>query len=174
MTEEDCMTTQSGIFRRLSLILGVSAMIFIAGCAGNKKKDEGGVPTAPSADENTATGDSDSGKALGLQTVHFPYDSFVLDGEGKGVLKSNSDILKDKEALKVQIEGHCDQRGGVQYNIALGEKRANAARKYLQDLGIAGDRITVISFGKERLLDQGTTDDAHAKNRRGNFVITAH
>src|SRR3984885_935153 len=117
MTEEDFMTTQSGIFRRLFLSLGVSAMIFVAGCAHTAKKDEGGVPTAPSADENTTLGDSDSGKAMGLQTVHFPYDSFLLDSEGKGVLKANSDILKDKTAMKVQVEGHCDQRGGIQYNI---------------------------------------------------------
>jgi peptidoglycan-associated lipoprotein len=175
MTEEGFMTAQRGGFRRIFVILGVSAMIFMAGCAGNKKKDEeGGVPSAPAADENTALGDSDTGKAMGLQTVHFPYDSFLLDEEGKGILKSNSDILKDKTALKIQVEGHCDNRGGIQYNIALGEKRANATRKFLQDLGVSGERITTISMGKEHPIDPGTSEEAYAKNRRGNFVITSH
>ena len=119
-------------------------------------------------------GDSDSGKAMGLQTVHFPYDSFVLDSEAKSFLASNANIMKDKANLKVQIEGHCDARGGIQYNIALGEKRANSVKKYIVDLGVAGDRITVISFGKEKPVDPGTTEEAYAKNRRGNFVITSH
>lgn len=169
------MTSKNAVFRRLALMVGVVSLIMVTGCAGTKKPDEGGgVPTAPSADDNAALGDSDSGKAMGLQTVHFPFDSFVLDSTGKSTLKSNAEILKDKSKLKVQIEGHCDQRGGIQYNIALGEKRANATRKYLEDLGIAGDRMTVISFGKEKLIDSGTSEDAYAKNRRANFAITSH
>ena len=152
------MTKQSEIFRHLILSFGVAAMIFASGCSSSKpKSDDGGVPTALSADENLS-GDSDSGKAMGLQTVHFPYDSFILDAENKGILKANASVLKEQPNLKVQIEGHCDQRGGIQYNIALGEKRANAARKLLEDLGIAGDRLSVISFGKERLADTGTTE----------------
>lgn len=169
------MTKKRELFRRLSWTIGVAALLLAVGCGGNKKKDEeGGVPTAPSADENTALGDSDSGKAMGLQTVHFPFDSFILDDQAKGLLSSNASILKDKPALKIQIEGHCDQRGGIQYNIALGEKRANATRKYLQGLGVEGDRMTVISFGKEKPIDPGTTEEAYAKNRRANFVITSH
>jgi len=169
------MSTKSGVSRRLTLVVGIAAMLFVVGCGGNQKKDEGGgVPTAPAADENTQLGDSDSGKAMGLQTVHFPYDSFILDEGAKGTLSSNASILKDKANLKIQIEGHCDQRGGIQYNIALGEKRANATRKYLEDMGVAGDRMTVISFGKEKPIDTGTSDEAYAKNRRANFVITSH
>ena len=170
------MTKQSGNFRHLFVFFGIAAMISITGCSSNKPKPEegGGVPSAPSADENTTLGDSDSGKAMGLQTVHFPYDAFTLDPANKSILEANASILKEKPNLKVQIEGHCDQRGGIQYNIALGEKRANAARKFLEDLGIAGDRMTVISFGKERPIDSGTSEEAYAKNRRDNFVITSH
>lgn len=168
------MTTQSGIFRRLILVLGVAALISATGCSSNKKKDDGGVPNAPSADDNSALGDSDSGKALGLQTVHFPYDSFLLDSEGKGVLKANASLLKEKPSMKVQIEGHCDQRGGIQYNIALGEKRAHATRKFLLGLGVSDDRMTVISFGKEKPVDSSESEEAYAKNRRSNFVITSH
>ncbi|MBI2711538.1 MAG: OmpA family protein [Bdellovibrio sp.] len=128
---------------------------------------------AADANENTA-GDSDSGKAMGLETVHFPFDSFTLDSEAQNVLKNNASIMKDKSHLKIQIEGHCDQRGGIQYNIALGEKRANATRKFLTDLGVSHDRMTVISFGKEKLIDTGTSEESYAKNRRSNFVITSH
>src|SRR3954451_24585419 len=131
------MTKQSGICRRLILISGAALIIFAAGCASNKPKDDnGGVPTAPSADENTALGDSDSGKAMGLQTVHFPFDSDMLDAGAKSTLKTNADILKEKPSVKVQIEGHTDARGGIQYNIALGERRANSAKKYLEDMGV--------------------------------------
>lgn len=163
------------IIRPLAFAIVFVAMISGSGCGGNKKEvkpDESSVPNAAAADENT-TGDSDSGKAAGLQTIHFAYDSFTLDADGKATLKSNTDILKTKSSLKIQIEGHCDQRGGIQYNIALGEKRANAVKKYLEDGGISSDRITTISFGKERPLDNGTSEAAYAKNRRANFVITS-
>ncbi len=170
------MTTEIGTFRRLSLTIGVAvAMIYVSGCSSNKpKEDAGGVPTSPLADENAALGDSDSGKALGLQTIHFPFDSFTLDSQNKALLEADAGILKEKPSVKVQIEGHCDARGGIQYNIALGEKRANSVKKYLEDHGVAGDRITVISFGKERPVDPGNTEEAYAKNRRANFVITSH
>jgi peptidoglycan-associated lipoprotein len=164
--------TQTSAFRRFVFILTIAGALAAAGCGGKEvKKDEGNVPNAAQADE--ASGDSDSGKAMGLQTVHFPYDAFTLDSEAKSLLKANADILKEHGNVKVQIEGHCDQRGGIQYNIALGEKRANAAKKYLEGLGITDDRITTISFGKERPIDQGTTEEAYAKNRRANFVITS-
>jgi peptidoglycan-associated lipoprotein len=118
-------------------------------------------------------GDSDSGKAMGLQTVHFGYDAYLLDEEAKSTLKANAQILKDKPSAKIQVEGHCDQRGGIQYNIALGEKRANAVKKFLVDQGIKADRVSTISMGKEKPIDPGSTEDAHAKNRRGNFVVTS-
>ena len=118
-------------------------------------------------------GDSDSGKAMGLQTVHFGYDSYILDESNKTQLKANAQILKDKPSIKVQVEGHCDARGGIQYNLALGEKRANSVKKFLIDLGVSADRLSVISFGKEKLLDNSDSEAAHTKNRRGTFVIIA-
>ncbi len=151
----------------------VCALFMMQGCASKKTaQDESPIPNAPSADENL-NGDSDRGSAGGLQTVYYPYDAFTLSSEGKSALKANSEILKGKPGMRIQIEGHCDQRGGIQYNIALGEKRANSAKKYLEDLGISSDRITTISFGKERPIDMGSSEDAHAKNRRANFVITS-
>ena len=165
--------TSNKTFRRACLVLMASCMIFAVGCASAKKAEDTAPATTAGADDNTTLGDSDSGKGLGLQTVHFPYDAYTLNETAKTALKANADILKAQPNVKVQIEGHCDQRGGIQYNIALGEKRANIAKKYLRELGIADARITVISFGKEKLFDTGTTEDAYAKNRRDNFVVTA-
>ena len=168
------MKKQNNFFRILTLSLAVASMISFASCSKKTKPDENTTPEtpSPSADANLM-GDSDSNKAMGLQTVHFPYDSFVLDDAAKETLKANAEILKGKASVKIQVEGHCDQRGGIQYNIALGEKRANATKRYLVDLGVTGDRITTISYGKERPADPATNDEAYAKNRRSNFVITS-
>lgn len=167
------MTPSSATIRRIFCLLSITVLAFSVSCSGKKtKEDEAPTPTAPSADEGNAMGDSDSGKALGLQSITFPYDSFTLTKEAKSSLKSNAEILKNKPSVKIQVEGHCDERGGIQYNIALGEKRANSAKKYLIDLGTNEGRISTISYGKERPLDSGHTEEAWAKNRRDNFVIT--
>lgn len=163
--------------RRSFFALALITLMLGAGCSSTKTKPE----TSPT-DTNAATESpidnmgksSDEGGAAGMQTVHFPYDSFVLDSNAKSTLKSNAEIMKQKGTIKIQVEGHCDQRGGIQYNIALGEKRANAVRKYLVDLGVSGDRVTTISFGKERPIDAGSTEEAYAKNRRANFVVTSN
>lgn len=155
------------------LMLMFAATLTMSACSKKQTTgEEGNLPTAANADENTM-GDSDSGKAMGLQTIHFGYDAYTLDGEAKGILKSNAQIMKDKASLKIQIEGHCDQRGGIQYNIALGEKRANAVKKFMVDQGVSAKRIEVISFGKEKPVDSGSSEEAYAKNRRANFVITS-
>ncbi len=153
-------------------MLTLAATLSMTACTKKQKVEESTLPTAANADEN-ANGDSDNGKAMGLQTVHFAYDNYTLDAEAKSQLKANAQILKDKASLKIQVEGHCDRHGGIQYNVALGEKRANAAKKFLVSLGIKADRITTISFGKEKPLDSSETEAADAKNRRDNFVVTS-
>ena len=167
------MIRKNGNFLRstLPLALMTLAALMASGCSKKQKPDE----ISPSTDmgESSTAGDSDSGRALGLVTIRFPYDSFVLNDSAKEALKNNASIMKDKASLSVQIEGHCDSRGGVQYNIALGEKRANAVKKYLEGMGIAAERLTTISYGKERLLESAETEEAHGKNRRANFVITS-
>jgi len=159
----------------LTKSFAVVLMSFVALSACSKKQevkpDDNLIPTAANADENEM-GDSDSGKAMGLQTVHFGYDSYVLEASAKSVMMANAQILKDKPSVKIQIEGHCDQRGGIQYNLALGEKRANAVKKFMLDQGIASNRMSVISFGKEKLLNNADSEEAHAQNRRATFVIT--
>lgn len=140
-----------------------------SGCAHKKtREDETGNPAV----ETTDLGSSDTGNALGLKTVQFEYDSSTLSGNGKATLKEDAKILKNNSNVSIQIEGHCDARGGIQYNLALGERRAASVAHYLEDRGIAKSRLSTISYGKERPLVQGDTEEAYAKNRRANLVIT--
>lgn len=165
--------------QKLLALFVIMASMALAGCPKKQTVDTGGDSGAgsgaPVTDDaiNSGAADSDSGNAMGLQTIHFPYDSFDIVGENTGILKNNVKVLKDNPTLNVQIEGHCDERGGSQYNLALGEKRANAVKTRLVAGGVAGSRITIISMGKEHPLVQGTGEDVWAKNRRANFVITS-
>ncbi len=165
------------IFKILNTFV-ISACMISMGCSTAKKTEEPLIipemTTHPIVDENVSLGDSDSERAFGLQTIHFPYDSSLLNSVEKNILQANASILKAHSQMKIQIEGHCDARGGIQYNIALGEKRADATRKYLEDLGIAVERIAIVSFGKEKPIDLNTTEAAYTRNRRANFVVTTH
>jgi peptidoglycan-associated lipoprotein len=135
---------------------------------GNNPPGSESIPSGPEAGAE----DSDHNNAMGLQTIRFPYDSFEIVGANKEALKTNIGILKANPTLAVQIEGHCDERGGVQYNLALGEKRANAVKQQIQAGGIAGSRLTTISMGKEKPVATGSSEDSWAQNRRANFAIT--
>jgi peptidoglycan-associated lipoprotein len=105
------------------------------------------------------------------QNIHFAFDSAQLTDTAKELLKEKADWLKDNSGASVIIEGHCDERGTTDYNLALGERRANAVKQYLQDLGIGGFRLTTISYGEERPLDPGQNEAAYSKNRRAQFVL---
>jgi peptidoglycan-associated lipoprotein len=107
-----------------------------------------------------------------LKTVYFDFDKYNLRPEAKELLKANAAVLKDNPDVTVSIEGHCDERGTVEYNLALGEKRATAAKQYLVDMGIAAGRLRTISYGEERPADPGHNEGAWAKNRRAAFVRT--
>ena len=89
------------------------------------------------------------------------------------ILKENAELLKKYPKVKIQIEGHCDERGTNEYNLALGERRANSTKNYLVSLGISPDRISTISYGEEKPLDPGHNEEAWAKNRRAHTIITA-
>jgi len=107
-----------------------------------------------------------------LLNIYFDFDRYFLRPESKTTLEKSARILKANPQIKIKIEGHCDERGTVEYNLALGEKRARAARDYLVNLGIDPGRISVISYGKERPVDMGHNEDAWQKNRRDEFKIT--
>jgi peptidoglycan-associated lipoprotein len=162
-------------FRSLLAILTLAALVALSGCKGAQKNSGDGSDGSGSvsdSDINSDMADSDSGHAMGLQTVHYDYDSSTLSGEAKSTLNNNASILKDNGSVKIQIEGHCDERGGIQYNIALAERRAKSAKSYLVEHGVAASRISVISYGKEKPLDPGHSEEAWSKNRRANFRIT--
>jgi peptidoglycan-associated lipoprotein len=108
-----------------------------------------------------------------LKPVFFEYDSADLSAEAQGVLNANATVLKRYPSWSVTIEGHCDERGTAEYNLALGERRAVAARAYLVSLGISADRLRTVSYGKEFPFDPGRDEAAFSKNRRAHFVITA-
>jgi peptidoglycan-associated lipoprotein len=108
-----------------------------------------------------------------FQPVFFGYDSSEIEAQGQVALNANAEILKQYPSWTITIEGHADERGTAEYNLALGERRALAARNYLVSLGIPADRLRTISYGKEFPFDPGHNEAAWAKNRRAHFVITA-
>jgi peptidoglycan-associated lipoprotein len=106
-----------------------------------------------------------------LKDIHFDFDKYDIRPVDEAILKENAAYLKNNPKMKIQIEGHCDERGTIEYNLALGERRANNTKKYLIFLGIPSDRISTISYGKERPLDKGHQEEAWAKNRRAHVVV---
>lgn len=121
---------------------------------------------------NTGAGeDVGSEQLLNFVTIYFDFDKYNLREDAKSGLKNNYEVLRAQSDVRVQIEGHCDERGTVEYNLALGEKRARSAMEYLVSMGIARDRISMISYGKERPAAFGSNEDAWAKNRRAEFVV---
>lgn len=107
----------------------------------------------------------------GLQRIHFAYNQFTLEDQARATLEQNATYLRNNPGLKVVIEGHCDERGSDEFNLALGERRAVAARNYLVSLGIAAERLSIISYGEEQPLVAAANEDAWAKNRRAEFKV---
>lgn len=165
----------------LSLVL-MGAVVFLASCS---KKDviEGDAAINPSGGEGSGAAvegappvtSGNAGEASApsteLATIYFAYDSYSLTSEARNSLKSNADWLKNNPNGKVQIEGHCDERGTNEYNMALGDRRANAVRGYLTKMGIEKSRIDTISYGEERPADVGHDESAWSRNRRAVFVV---
>lgn len=162
------------MFKNLMLSLLTALMAFTISCGGNEKKTEVGNVEADGSvqhsDINFDPMGSDSGKIAGLSTINFEYDRSRLTADSKARLAENAEWIRKNNDITVQIEGHCDSRGSVEYNLALGERRAKSVKNYLVSLGIPANRMTIISYGKERIIDSGDSDDAHYKNRRANFV----
>jgi len=107
-----------------------------------------------------------------LDNIYFEYDKYDLSAESKSTLSANARAMMENAGFSILIEGHCDERGTEEYNLALGEKRALSARDYLVGFGIAKGRISVISYGEEKPVDPRHNDAAWAKNRRAQFVVT--
>jgi peptidoglycan-associated lipoprotein len=136
------------------------------------------TPTIPSepvlpSDELAGKSIDDLNRDSPFQPVFYALDSSELDQQGQAALNANAELLKRYPSWKITIEGHADERGTAEYNLALGERRALAARAYLVALGIAADRMQTVSYGKEFPFDPAHTEEAWARNRRAHFVITA-
>jgi peptidoglycan-associated lipoprotein len=105
------------------------------------------------------------------EDILFEFDSASLSAEAQEILRAKAAWLRENPRARVMIEGHCDERGTNEYNLALGDRRAFSSKSFLVDLGIADSRLTTISYGEERPLDSRSTEDAWAQNRRAHFVI---
>jgi peptidoglycan-associated lipoprotein len=116
-------------------------------------------------------GSADFGEGGPLADIRFELDSAQLTDAARATLEKHALWLQGQRATSVTIEGHCDERGTTEYNLALGEQRARAAREYLVGLGVDPSRLRVVSYGKERPLDTGTDESAHARNRRAHFNV---
>lgn len=132
------------------------------------------VPLQPLPADDITTKDLDTlNKEQFLKPIFFAYDSDEVDAAGQAVLVTNAQTMKKYTTLTITIEGHSDERGTAEYNLALGERRALSTKNYLVSLGIAADRIKTVSYGKEFPFDPGHDEGAFAKNRRAHFVVTA-
>ena len=133
------------------------------------------IPADPTVTANDLTARSidEINKQSPFQPVFFLLDSDQLSAEAQAALQGNAQILRQYATWVVTIEGHCDERGTPEYNLALGERRALAARDYLISLGVAPDRLKTVSYGNEFPFEPGHTEEAYAKNRRAHFVVTA-
>jgi peptidoglycan-associated lipoprotein len=172
--------------RRIGLAAVVLALA-LAGCSSKKPSGaaEGGLGSNPrglgqegmggaggSSLSQFQKGQLGSGEQGPLSDIHFDYNDYTVRSQDSEILHSNADWLQKNPTRRVQIEGHCDERGSEEYNIALGAKRAQAAKEYLQTLGVAGDRMSTISYGKELPLCTEHTEDCWAENRRDHFAVT--
>ncbi len=145
------------------------------------------APTVPAAPPSTPVDDGaaeraaaeaarravEAARASLLQTIYFDYDSDELRSDARAVLDDKLRVLNANPQHRIRIDGHCDERGTDQYNLALGRRRADQARRYLTDRGIDASRIETMSYGRERPAASGSSEEAWAQNRRGEFQVVA-
>ena len=177
------------MIKRIYLALAMTAVM--AGCASNVKLDDvpvedksgtqvtaaqPGTATPPTAQSRIEPVKADTSSALGpgpanvARIVYFDYDSYAVKPEFQSLIEAHSRFLKANTGRKIFIEGHTDERGGREYNLALGQKRSEAVRRSLGLLGVAENQIEAVSFGKEKPADAGSDEAAFAKNRRAEIA----
>ena len=122
----------------------------------------------PASQQNTASTETEQKNIL--EMIYFDFDKFDLREADRDILTRNAQVILDKLKGNITIEGHCDERGSSEYNLALGERRARSAMKYLVTLGVPAERLSIISYGEEKPIDTGHDEAAWAKNRRSQFV----
>lgn len=172
------MKNRSAVLFMLVVVLSLS---FLWGCP--KKADVTAVPEAPVAapkekpkqepkavEEPKAVDERPARVEVGLRPIYFDFDKSFIRDDARSVMRANAEWLKANPKVKIRIEGNCDERGTIEYNQALGQRRAQSAKKYLTDLGISPDRISIISYGKERPICTESNEECWQKNRRADFV----
>jgi peptidoglycan-associated lipoprotein len=167
------------------IVLLIAAMGLATGCARRATQVPPGGTTTPPADTtppsttpapgdgstSPSPGDAGEVSANDFQPVFFDYDSSTLRDDARTALDANARTMREHPNVRVTVEGHCDERGTIEYNQALGERRAQSAVEYLVAAGISGDRMDVVSYGKERPFDMGHDERAWALNRRAHFAV---
>lgn len=173
---------ESGLARAAIVALVVVALA-IGGCSTKKKpgEGEGANPNGTGMNDQNLNGSSLKGLQNGtlgangqgpLGDIHFDYNEATIRSQDNEVLKANADYLSSHAQARVQIEGHCDDRGSEEYNIALGARRAQAAKDYLATLGIASDRMSTISYGKELPVCSESDEQCYEQNWRDHFAVS--
>jgi peptidoglycan-associated lipoprotein len=174
----------------LCVFLALAASLSLTGCGKKKTADDAAAAATAPGSQETATGETPGsdesltsagpgmngqgnfaeGRTSGpMLPVYFEYDSSKIEGDQVSRIEHDGDFLKENKEKKIRIEGNCDERGTREYNLALGERRANAARKYLVNLGVEASRLTTVSWGEEKPLVFGQDEQSWAQNRRADF-----
>lgn len=162
------------MFKRL---IAVTFLAVTLSCATGGGSGSGSGDFKPEARSDPGLGDygSRSGGAevssKRFRSIYFEFDDSALERQAKKELKHNAQVLRERSKVRVEIQGNCDERGSGEYNLALGMRRAEAAKRYLVDLGVRSSRIDVISFGEENPVVRGRSEAAWAKNRRDDFLV---
>ena len=167
-----------------AVLLAATALVAITGCA---KKRPAQLPPPPQGtyipgdtqrpvetDPNGAIvpgSDADFRRSVTSNTVNFPVDAFDIDARARAILDNQAEWLARHPQVRITIEGHCDERGTREYNLGLGDRRANAAKNYLAVRGVDPARMTTISYGKERPVAQGSDEESWAQNRRAVTIV---
>jgi peptidoglycan-associated lipoprotein len=159
----------------LALLIVMPGFMFTVSCQKRVQAQAPAPMPAPAPKPAPAPAPAPMAKmevpAFMTERIFFDFDKSVLKPEAQALLKKKAEWLKANSAAKMVVEGNCDERGTAEYNLALGERRAESAKKFLVDLGIDAKRISTISFGEERPIDPRHNEEAWAKNRNDGFVI---
>lgn len=162
--------------------IGGAAVMFALACAGSSGPGDGsdsdlsgrgtfGEQIDEPGIAGRQSGEIARGEQMGFEAVYFEFDQHNLREDAKDALRRNHKALRENPHVRVEIQGNCDERGSEEYNLALGERRASAAREYLVGLGIPVDRITIVSFGETNPAVSGHDESAWARNRRDDFAV---
>ena len=188
ISAEEKFSDKGGLMKRLFIIIlvGFALLIFFDSCKKKGPETEPVQETVEKVDEDVPKVDrpvlteeeifhkrslEEANKAGYLKMIHFDFDKYDIKSNMKPVLHQNADWLLKHGQVEILMEGHCDERGTFEYNMALGEKRAESALNYLVSLGIKPERVKIISYGKTKLMVKGMDEESHYQNRRAEFVI---